>query len=106
MRDFTGLDDLVFDLHRQVDRNGERDALKSAGTAVNLRIDADDGTVGVKQRAAGISGIDRRVRLNEGHVAVTGQRTPFGADDAGRRGFFETKGFTDGEHIVADTQLV
>ena len=73
MRDLAGLHDLVLDLHRQVDRNGERDALVSAGVAVNLRIDANDRAGGVKQRTAGIARIDRRIRLDEGHVPVTRQ---------------------------------
>jgi len=51
---------LVRDLGRDFRGNGERQAHVAAGTAVDLRVDADDLSGGVPQRAPRVYGIDRR----------------------------------------------
>ncbi len=61
---------LLFDVQGQIDRNGERHAHIAAGTAINLRIDADHFAIDVEQRAAGIPGIHGRIGLNEGDVTA------------------------------------
>ena len=48
-----------------VGRNGEADADRAAAAAENRRVDADQLTGHVDQRAAGIAGIDRGVGLDE-----------------------------------------
>lgn len=51
------LHDLLFDIHRNLDWNGEGEPLITARAAVNLRIDADHFTGHIEQRAARITRI-------------------------------------------------
>jgi hypothetical protein len=84
--------------------NREGQALIAAGAAVDLRIDADDFTLGVEEGAAGIAGIDRHVGLDEGHVGLVRQVACRGRDDAGRRRALEAVWRPDRQHPLADLQ--
>ena len=66
----AGLHELVAHVHGHVDRNGERQAHVAAGAAEDLRVDADHFALQVEQRAAGVAGVHRHVRLDEGHVVA------------------------------------
>src|SRR5690606_30819588 len=84
-RDFAGFDELLLDVVRYVDRNGERQAHVAAAAAINLRVDADHFAAHVEERAAGIARIDRHIRLDERRVVALASRhgAAGGADDAG-----------------------
>ena len=101
-RDLAGLDQLLLDIRGDIDRNCERQALKAAGAAVDLRIDADDFALQIEQRTTRIARIDRHVGLQERHVGAFGEGTCLGADDAGGGAVFETVGRADRQHRVAD----
>ena len=59
-------------------------------------------SAGVDQRAAGIAGVDRRVRLDEVFEAVDAELvTAKRADDSHRNGAAEAERIADGEHDVA-----
>ena len=64
------LSDKVLDV---VDRDGVADAFDAHGRALGID-NADDVAVGIKQRTAGVAGVNRRIRLDgvDGHV-VNGQ---------------------------------
>ena len=74
---------LVLHVHRDVDRDRERQPHVAAGLAVDLRIDADHVAVQVEQRPAGVSGVDRDVGLDERHIALARQRARLRRNDAG-----------------------
>ena len=99
---FPVLDELGLHLGRDVDRNGERQALVAAGAAVDLRIDSDHFAVHVEERSAGIARVDRHVGLYERDVGAVGQRARLGADDAGGDGVVEAVGRADGHDPFAD----
>jgi hypothetical protein len=96
---------LALNLHRHIDRDGEREAHETARLAVDLRIDADHLALQVEQWPAGVARVDRHVGLDEGNEVFLGQRTPLGAHDAGSDGVLEAEGRTDGEHPVTHPQL-
>ncbi|MNQ35738.1 hypothetical protein D3C85_492380 [compost metagenome] len=100
------LDDLVLDLVGQVDGNRERQTLEATRAAVDLGVDAHDFAAVVEQRAAGVAGVDRHVRLDERDRSVVGQRTALGADDARGGGVLQAVGRADGQHPFAHLQLV
>ena len=90
-----------------VDRDGVADALDAHGRALGVD-DADDVAVGIKQRAAGVAGVDGRIRLNgvDGHV-VDGQLLLDGGDDArGHRAVHLTHRVADGHGQLADLKLI
>src|SRR5690606_11410218 len=58
-------DQLVDNGFREVRRNGEADADRSARGRKDGRVDADDRTVQVEHRAAGIAAVDGGVGLDE-----------------------------------------
>ena len=58
-----------------VDRHGEAHSLRRSGVAVDLRVDPDDATTCVEHRAARVTAVDRRVRLDRiDEVVARGQR--------------------------------
>ncbi len=114
--DATVLDQVVHDVLRQTDRDGEAVALVIAGRALDRRVDTDDRAPRVDQGASGIPGVDHRVGLDQVFdrvVTVTGrpaydpQGAAFSADDP--RGDRERQRrrelsprVADGEHELAD----
>ncbi len=106
MARLAGLDDLVADAQRDVDRDRERQALVAAGARIDLGVDADDAASGVEQRATGIARIDGDIGLDERHIGIAGQRTALGTDDAGRGALFEAERCADGQHVIAYAQRV
>ena len=97
---------LVGDVFRHVDGDGESEAVEGAAAAVNLRIDGDNFAFTIKERAAGIAGVDRRIGLDERHIIAARQVAGDRADNALRRGVGEAEGRADGQHPVADLYLI
>ena len=85
-----------------IGRDREREAHKAARAAVDLRIDADDLTLQVKQRAARIARIDRDIGLNKRDIVFIGQAAPDGADDPGRDRIVKAERRTDRQHPFPD----
>src|SRR6516225_2652021 len=100
----AGLDELLLDVTCHIDRDGEGDAHEAAGTAEDLRVDADHFARQVKERAAGVAGIDRHVGLDEGYVVLAGHRARCGADDARGGAVLEAERRADGEHPLSGLQ--
>ncbi len=81
--DLAMFDQLDLDLIHHIGRNRETDADVAPGRCQNRGVDADQFTVQVDQRAAGVAGIDRRVGLDEVLVAFDAKpRAAERADDA------------------------
>ena len=97
--------DLLPHLRRHLDRNGERQALEPTGAGVNLRVDTHHLAARIEQRPARVARVNGCVGLDEGHVAVVGQRAPLGADHTGRHRVLETKRRADGQHPLAHLQI-
>ena len=90
-----------------VRRYGEANAHGTAGLGKYGGIDADQPAIHGDQRAARVAGIDGGIGLDEG-VEV---RNPHlgarqGGDDAAGHGLADAEGVSDGEHQVADLELV
>ena len=101
--DAAGAGQRLFD-HRahHVDRNGETDAVRAAGTGEDRRVDADQAAVHVHQRTTGIARIDRCIGLDEelvGRHAHAGTRQR--RHDAGGHGLAHAERIADGQHQVA-----
>src|SRR5882762_10717223 len=97
---------LTLDVQGQIDGDGEGHAHVAAGAAVYLRIDADDLTVDIEQRAAGVARIDGRIGLNERHIVfIEGTRRR--AHHAGGDAVLEAERRTDGHHpLTGDRKSV
>ena len=101
-RDGAILDDLLHDLLRQADRNGETDAERAAGPGENCAVDADQVAVAVHQCATGVAGIDGGIGLDEIFIGVDAQMAaPQRADDAHGDGLADAEGVADGQHDIA-----
>ena len=104
--DLAGFLQLVGDVQRDIDRDGEGQAHEAAGTGEDLRVDADHFALQVQQRTAGVARVDRHVGLDEGYVALVRQATPLGTDDTGGDRVIEAERRTDGQDPFAHFQLV
>src|SRR5690606_35183367 len=62
--------ELLDDVLRDIDGNGEADAHVAAGAGEDLRVDADHLAGQVEQRTTGIAGVDRHVGLDERNVLL------------------------------------
>jgi hypothetical protein len=62
--DLAVREELRHDLLDRVDRDGEADSNVATRIALDLRIDSDDPAVGIQERAARVSVVDGRVRLD------------------------------------------
>ena len=91
----------------QVGRDGEADAGGAARRRDDHAVDADQLAVHVDQRAAGIARIDRGVGLDEILVLrlVAGHMGE-GRDDAAGHRLADAEGVADGQHQVADLDLI
>src|SRR5690606_1709973 len=104
MTNLAGGQDLVANPDRDIDRDRERQALVAARARPDLRVDADHLSLAVEERPARVARVDRRAGLDEGHVAVSGQRAPRCTDDARTGALFEAVGGADCEDVVPDGQ--
>ena len=99
--------DLLEHRARQRHRDREPDAERAAGLRVDRAVDADQVAGGIDQRAAGIARIDRRVGLDEILEAVDAQVVAAKrADDAQRHRAAESERVADGQHHVADLEIL
>src|SRR5256886_16549528 len=80
-RDLSLRDQLGVDLPRHVRRNGEADA---GAAGHDRRVDADDLTLHVDERPAGVAGIDGGVGLEEVVERALADLSRLGADDSRR----------------------
>jgi len=91
----------------QAGGDGEADSLVTAATGKHGGIDPDEIALGVDQRAAGIAGIDRGVGLDEVLKSIYAELVAAGgADNAHGHGLPHAEGIADGQHHVADAQIV
>ena len=103
-------DDLIHDILDLGAGNGEAQAFHAGvvGEGADLHgIDADDLTVAVDERPAGVAGIQGGIGLDQGHGAAVHVHVPVdGGDDAVGIGAPEggAQGITDGDHRVAHPQ--
>ncbi|MNL01188.1 hypothetical protein D3C87_1216490 [compost metagenome] len=101
------LDDRLHHFHCQLHWNRKADALRAAGLGKDRRVDAGEVAIGVDQRTAGVTRVDRRVGLDEVFVVVQAQLvTPGGADDAHGHGLANAERVADGQCNVADANVV
>jgi hypothetical protein len=96
------LDQLIADPFGDVRGNGEPDAVVAAAGRSDGRVDTDDLTPQIHQRAAAVAGIDGGVGLQE--VLAIGELSgpPLAADDPLRDGHVETERAAECQHPVAD----
>jgi hypothetical protein len=104
-----GTDEIVVDRDDGVRRHGKADALVAGRLRVDRGVDTDDLPVHVDQRTAGVSGIDRRIRLNE--VLELALRAlidgpVLGRDDAGGDRLRKFERLADGDDPLADLGAV
>ncbi len=99
------LKQLPVDLHGAVDRDGEADP---RAAAVHRCVDADQLAVDVEQRPAAVARVDRRVGLDEVVVgpALGADHALDGRDNPGGDGVAQPEGVADGDHRLADHQVV
>ena len=95
---------LVGYIHGHIDGDGEGDAHKAAGLAVDLGVYAHYLPAQVEQRATRIAGIDGYVGLDEGGVVFVGQAAAFGRDDACGYAVVEAERCADGGYPLANAQ--
>src|SRR5690606_32411144 len=87
---------LLGDIHRDINRDGERQSHKAARAGKYLRVDANDLALQVEQRPARVARVDRNISLNERHIALIGQVAPGGADYARRYRMVKAERRADG----------
>src|SRR5262249_47227976 len=97
---------LPLDLHRDVDRDRERQPHEPPGPAVDLRVDADHLAAHIEQRPAGVARIDRDVGLDEGNKVLLREAAPLRAHDARGDGAREAEGRADRDHPFSDLEPV
>src|SRR6202041_1731882 len=104
--DFAVGDELVVNVDDRVGGHGEADAFERTAFGVNGGVDADYFAGHIDERAAGVSGVDGGVSLNETLKLVADVGTVFGADDSGRNGGVQSKGAAEGKNPVADLHAI
>ena len=105
--DAAALDQLVHDVPRHVGRDREADADAAARGAQDLRVDADELSAQIDERAARVTAVDRRVGLQEVFERIAATRlTALPADDAHRHRLANTERIAHGQDDVADASLV
>ena len=95
---------LVGHIHGYIDGDGEGDAHKAAGLAVDLGIYAHHLPAQVEQWAAGVAGVDGHVGLDERGIVFIGQAAAFGGNDAGGYAVVEAERCADGGYPFAYAQ--
>ena len=98
--------DLLENVSHDVGRRRETQPLVPAGLRQDERVDAYDVAGSIDERAAAITRIDRRVRLDINH-RVLGLELPCdSAHDAHRDGVLEAKGTPECKHDLAGTKPI
>jgi len=105
-RNFSVGDELVVDADDGGGGQREADAFEAAAAGIDGGVDADNFAGHIDQRAAGISGVDGGVGLQEALELVADVGAIFGADDSGGDGGVQAEGAAEGEHPVADLYAV
>ncbi len=100
--DHAAVLELVHDLLDRARRNGEADAHASARGRIDGCVHADDLTLLVEGRPAGIALVDRGVDLQEPVVRAVADVAALRREDAGRDGVAETVRIADRDDPVAD----
>ena len=107
--------DALHDAAHVIDRDGEADVIDRGGAAragagAVFRVrDADNLAVHVKQRAAGVAGVDGRVGLDQAHAQAVRERdlTVQRADHTGcQRKRQLAERVADGDDLIADMQII
>src|SRR5207244_1042061 len=94
---------LGHDVANHIHGNGKTDTLIAAASGKDCGIDSDQLTFCIDERAAGISGIDGRVGLNEILIVFDAEPTSSGgADDSHGHGLAEAKRVSDRERDVSN----
>ncbi|MCY1416148.1 hypothetical protein D9M71_316490 [compost metagenome] len=83
--------ELVGNIQRHIDRDGERQAHEATGAREDLRVDSHYLAIHVEQRATGVTRVDRHVGLDKRHIGVVGQGTALGADNSLGDGVIEAE---------------
>ena len=105
--DLALLDQALDDAARQRRGDGQSDPLVTARLGDDGRVDPHDLAGQIDQRPPRVAGIDRRVGLNERLVFASPQVVSLGRrDDAGGHRMVEAERAADGQHPVADIELV
>ena len=96
---------MFHDLICHVDRNGKPDADVATALGIDCSIDADQLAAQINQRAAGVSGVDRGIGLDQVFVPSDTESTARErAHDAGSDGLPEPEGIADRDNVVAHPQ--
>ena len=90
----------------EVRGNSEAHTLVTAATAGDRRIDADDVSVEVDQRATAVARVDGGVRLDEILTVGDANSALFCTDDSRRDRAFQPERFTQGQDPLADFNFV
>ena len=98
---FTVFDEFVFNLKRQINRNSEGQAHKAAGSREDLRVNADDFSLHIEKRTAGVARVDGGVSLNERDKLIAWEVTALSRDDTARYCVLQTKGSADSSNPLA-----
>ena len=104
----TVFNELVHDAADHIDRDRKADTDVAAGARQDCRIDADQFAAQIHQGAAGVSGVDRGVGLDEILVAAgfrVDVAAPQRAHDARGDGVLQSERVADRDHVVADLEL-
>ena len=93
-------------VHRDVDRDCERETHVPARARINERVDADNLAAHVEQRPARVAGVDRDVGLDERDQILLRQVASLRADDSRGHRVLEPERLADRDHPFADLELV
>ena len=86
---------------------GEADALPAAGGGKDRRVDANQVTARIDQRATGVTAVNGGVGLNEVFERSDAQMTAAGGtDNAHGHGLAHAQRIADGQHHIADGDLI
>ena len=100
-------DDLVHDLLHDGDGDGKADAQRATAARIDGRVDAQQLAACIHQRAARVARVDGRVGLDEVLEGVDAQlRAAQRRDDAHRHRLAHAERVADGQHNVADGDVV
>src|SRR6185312_8440722 len=105
--DAAGLKDAFHHAAGEVNRHGETNSLIATSATKDGGVEADEPAFGINQRAAGISGIDGGVGLDE--VLDVFDAEPTASDRAGNAhgyGLADAEGIADRHYHVADLQVI
>ena len=101
------LHELIVNTNRGGRRHGKTNTLIAAAAGQNSGVDADDLSGHIDKRAAGISGINGRVGLQEALELVVAHAVAIlGADDAGGNRGIEPEGAANRENPIAHLDAI